>query len=268
MDNAAACDFTFYIQFDAGGFYMPGGSGCANHCNHIRLDRWQMVFPKRFLSLDQIKIIDAIGRGHASAGVGRNVHFTNTGTVLSLKTVAYVASLRKGMESRANSETSGSAPDSMFQEFDKLGISYCCLYNHVPQLASKNANAIFGGSQDSDDDLSTNVSQLLTKVRGPHPSGTGNSDARESSNLLERLELPSQENTDMAAYAQQHRTDYRLSNEQALMIACAWWVTPDEKRLFSMFPEVILTLTVRETRTKKTAHCSQFQFVMPEEIRL
>jgi hypothetical protein len=82
--------------------------------------------------------------------------------------------------------------------------------------------------------------------------------------LCTSVPLPETENADMMAFAEEHRSEYQLSNEQELMIGCTW-LLPEEKRLFCLFPEVIhiesisctnredhplLTITYRDSRGK------------------
>jgi hypothetical protein len=134
LQNDATCKMHFSIWWDDDGYFIPGGTGNPTHTNHIRLAAREMVFPKRLLEEDEKSIIESIGQSNAISTVARNVHYNRTGNMLLQSQVAYINSLCKQAVSMFPDLPETSAVDRMFQHFRETGVSYCCLYHHIPQV--------------------------------------------------------------------------------------------------------------------------------------
>jgi hypothetical protein len=247
VDPKDRCGMYIQIKWDDKGYYLASGHGNCMHSNHVRLAREQMPFPKRLLDLEHESILESVAEAEANHGVGRNVHFRRTGVILSRQQVAYLKSLKTSLGSALDGEES--SPDAMFRFFDKTRISYCCLYHHVPAVTSTNPTST---------SIRSPQSQLVHEVRSPGDGGSSTNDELQTNTM----ELPLSENQDLLDFADEHRQELQLTNDQQLMIGCAW-VTPNEKRLFQMFPEVVhvdatadtnnenrplTTITIRDSR--------------------
>jgi hypothetical protein len=248
VNPAYKCNMHFAVMWDDKGYYLPGGRrGNFVHSNHIRLQRQQMPFPKRLLDLENQTILESIAEAEANNGVGRNVHYQKTGAILSRQQVAYIKKLKQSFSSTQDGEES--SPDAMFRYFKDTRTSYCCLYHHVP-IEPAVVTPITHSTPPS-------TSQLVHEIRYP-----GDDISNDDVLHTNALELPSTENEDLLKFAKEHRDEMNLTDQQELMIACAW-VLPKEKRLFQMYPEVIhvdatsdtnnenrplLTITARDSR--------------------
>ena len=62
--------------------------------------------------------------------------------------------------------------------------------------------------------------------------------------------MPLHEETDALKYVNDHRISQKLNSDQNLFMAIAW-VTPQEKKYFPMFPEVIFIECVEDTNDEK-----------------
>jgi MULE transposase domain len=234
LDSDSQCGFRFTVRVDENGFYLVGGTGCAHHSHHPKVNDSDHAVPTRFINVGEKDILVSVGCANANDGVGRNVHFSRCGYAIPRSQVRYMSGFQRNPNNAGSGQrgrdSGESSVDSLLKSLKQKGYDHCILYHHVKKDASNL----------TEDD--TGVPAVV--------AGDGIVCPREEVMVNETfgldvpprsvniVQIPECEADVMHEFGSKHRCSLLVNDNQDLMMGCAW-TTPPEKRLFKMFSEVL-----------------------------
>lgn len=219
LDKEHCCPFYFTMNFDDKSFFVVNGCGFNTHKYHPHIDDQKSIFPSRLIVDAEKKIAQSVLEAHASCGIIRNIINKRTGNSFSRNNLRYLANLNKQLSHVYGLENL-STSDKVIEHLKKKKCDYICLFNQERRFPNDPVL------------VSDNYLSESTIV--------------ESATLI----LPLHEETDALKYVSDHRISQKLNSTQNLFMAIAW-VTPQEKKYFPMFPEVIFIDCVEDTNNEK-----------------
>jgi hypothetical protein len=256
------CPFLLPIFQDDTSYYLKGGLGCADHQYHIRLDSARDTqLPTALLSAEERELMSSARDASATTSVARNIHFIRSGSILTRSQVAHVFKT-SGNKAYPDDETMSPA-DKLMHYLEKEGAGRCYLYHTKGSLELKENMPKKGKAGKLLPVLPPTglVNEALNEANEAHseahsapfyPSDVANeimSTAIENQVVtLDPKEAEMQK--EVVAFSEEHRNALKVSDDQDLMIGCAW-LLPDEFRQFVLFPYVIHIDTTFDTNKEK-----------------
>ena len=237
LDLTCPCPFCFVAKVDQFRFYLLGGSrGNDMHCSQPNT---------RLICPEEKDIMVSVGNAKANDGVGRNVHFSQSGNVIPRSQVRYI----NGFQNTTNNpehhdnvyrlEPGESLVDKLLKSFREKQFNHCVLFRHISQRSQSHEGDVHKIADGlvvpiGVDDVVLNEHHFDTDNDGICPTFTPPS----SPASLQVLTFPDTELGDMQLFAKDHRESLLVDDKQDLLMRCAW-TTPPEQRLFRMFSEVL-----------------------------
>ena len=229
MNNECTCSMYFMISYNRNGFFVVNGCGNRLHQYHPFIEQDSQIYPTNLLPSLEKEISSSINASTSNLGVSRDVIFHRTNVMLSLHNIRY---LNKHILSKENDESSKdfkySSADNILNYFRKNNIHYSCLLH-----GSDN-----GGC----------CPKVYTETDGTGFYATEIKNQNMTPEFM--LSLSKKHQEDVNVFAQKHRNELELKNNQKLMMAIVW-VTEDEKRLFKMYPNTIFCDVTSDTNKEK-----------------
>ena len=216
LSKDSKCSCFFLIGVDNKSFFVVNGLGKKMHSNHIKLTQECISIPARLLKGEEKSLIKDMYVANVTDGTISNVIFEKTGQMLSRQNMKYVTELCDTLKKRSVGKKKSTA-DKMI-EFIK-----------------------------------ENEYQYLHLQQNPDISAVCNIIRTEDKELVlpeeDNCSFSRKEKAEIDKFVSDTRLAFNVQPHQKLLMAIAW-VIPCEKRLFEMFPQVVLVDTTNDTNNE------------------
>ena len=216
-DKDKVCSFNFNISFDNHGFYIVNGYGNNTHCFHKKSRFINNSTTTKSLSCSDQQLTHDIIKSSGNSGIIRNLLFLRKKKIYSLHNIMYINKKIQNSDNTGLTDEDATA-DKILQYFHENNFQYYCLtHDGSPESLVNNG----GGIVTEDNPYYQRNDTIATNV---YP------------NFLDQC--TDKEKNEIKRYIRQKRMSMNIPQIQILLMSIAW-VTPFEKRLFTLFPEVL-----------------------------
>ena len=211
------CSFSLTISFNSKGFYIANGYGNNMHCYHPKTRYIQTSVCKKTLNSFEHKLSHDIIQSSGNSGICRNLLFKQKKKIYSLHNIYYINQKIQNSNDSGLTDQDATA-DKILKYFHDNRFQYYCLCHD--------------GSPES---LYDNGGGIITEDNPYYNNNISN-----TSRILPRFidQCSDKEKKEIQRYVRQKRSSMQVPDIQILLMSIAW-VTPFEKRLFNLFPEVL-----------------------------
>ena len=211
------CSCFFLIGVDHRSFFVVNGLGKKVHSNHIKLTKECISIPSRLVTHEEKKMIKDMYSANVTDGTICNVLFEKTGQMLTRQNMKYLTELCDTLKKHSGNNKSSNA-DKMIQYIKDNHYKYLCIQKN-PDIATI-CNVL--GTEDGKE-------LVLPEDENP---------------TFSRSELG-----EIDKFVADTRIAFNVQAHQKFLMGIAW-VIPCEKRIFELFPEVVLVDTTQGTNNE------------------
>jgi hypothetical protein len=237
------CTFRFHVNWDDGysRWVMIGGIGCGEHAKHVKMSREEVYLSSKVLSAEAKKVASDMLDTNIEPSAVQSVLEKQTSVALTAGQVAYL-------------RNQGQRPESMDQE-EALTPAQRIINDLLRNPKVSMVLLTDAGGVDS---------QLLTikkqsareraesaRERAATSTSADDGNVDTGTSLLDPVPttLPNDSAAAAQAYAKNVRESLRVGNGSVLLAIA--WMTEEELRIVSMYPEVLASDVTEQTNKEK-----------------